>query len=130
MILNMANSAKIINDSEIKDEKMTSCGKLKVHLIENEFEAVVNRISVGGATKAHYHNTETQIYLIVSGVGLMKIKNRKTEKIESKKVCSLSTIFIPPNHVHQLINTGKEVLTHYEICMPPWREDDELFEDF
>ncbi len=103
---------------------------LKVHLVDDSREVVVNRIAVGDRTRAHYHNAETQIYPIVSGEGLMKIKDRETGKIESKKVYSLSTIFIPPNHVHQLINTGNDVLTHYEICMPSWREDDEFFEEF
>ncbi|VVB60612.1 Glucose-6-phosphate isomerase [uncultured archaeon] len=130
MILNMANSAKIINDSEMKNEKMTSCGKLKVHFADDFREVVVNRIDTGCSTKSHYHNKETQIYLIVEGEGLMKIKNKRTGKVESKNVCSLSTILIPPNHVHQLINIGSSVLVHYEICTPPWREDDELFEEF
>jgi len=121
---------KIINDSEVEGEKAIACGKLKKHFADKNLEVDVNRIDVGKETKPHYHKKMTEIYLIVSGNGLMKIKNRETGKPESKKVCPLSSILIPPNHTHQLTNTGKEALVHYVICSPPWREDDELFDEF
>ncbi|MBU4300585.1 hypothetical protein L6303_03075 [archaeon] len=121
---------KIINDSEIKDEKIIPCGRLKRHFIEKDLEIDINRIDAGQGTKTHYHKKMTEIYLIINGAGIMKIKDRKTGRSESKNVYSLSSILIPPNHTHQLTNTGKETLVHYVICRPLWREDDELFEDF
>jgi mannose-6-phosphate isomerase-like protein (cupin superfamily) len=121
---------KIVNDSEVGNEKTISCGKLKQHFIDKDIEIDVNRIEECKGTKPHFHKKMTEIYLIVSGNGEMKIKDRKTGKIESKKVQQLSSILIPPNHIHQLTNTGKEFLVHYVICKPPWREDDEVFEDF
>jgi mannose-6-phosphate isomerase-like protein (cupin superfamily) len=121
---------KIINDSEVKNEKAIPCGNLKQHLIDKYIEVDVNRIGEGKVTKPHYHEKMNEIYLIVNGNGEMKIKDRRTGRVESKKVQPLSSILIPPNHVHQLANIGKEVLVHYVICRPPWREDDEFFEDF
>jgi len=121
---------KIINDSEVSNEKATLCGKLKKHFADKDIEVDVNRIEEGKGTKPHFHKEMTEIYLIVSGNGEIKIKDKKTGKFESKKVQPLSSILIPPNHVHQLINIGKEVLVHYVICRPPWRKDDEFFEDF
>jgi len=121
---------KIVNDSEVENEKAIPCGKLKQHFIDKDIEIDVNRIEEGKVTKPHYHKKMTEIYLIVNGNGEMKIKDRKTGNIESKKVQPLSSILIPLNHIHQLTNTGKEVLVHYVICRPPWREDDEFFGDF
>jgi len=121
---------KIINDSEVENEKTIPCGKLKHHFTDKGLEVDINRIEIGGKTKQHYHKKMTEIYLIVSGNGEMKIKDKETGKVESKSVRPLSSVLIPPEHTHQLINTGKEVLVHYVICRPPWSEDDELFEDF
>lgn len=121
---------RIVIDSEIEDFKITSCGRLKVHLQDNNLEVVSNRIVAGGGTIAHYHKLETQIYLIVAGAGLIKLRDRETGAMETKAVGPLCTILIPPNHVHQLVNTGGEELIHYEICRPVWSPDDEFFEDF
>lgn len=71
---------KIVNDSEIKDEKIILCGRLKKHFTDKDLELAINRIGIGSETEPHFHKKMTEIYLIVSGDGEMKIKEKRNGK--------------------------------------------------
>lgn len=67
-------------------------------------------------TKGHFHmkRDRSEIYLGIAGSGLMLIMNEdgETSIIEIKPN---TIIYVPPNHAHRAVNTGKERLIFLAI---------------
>ena len=68
-----------------------------------EFEVWMQTITGESATPAHKHNCE-EVIVILKGKGECLCEGRSFE-FETNE-----TLLIPPNAVHQIINTGKEDL--------------------
>lgn len=81
------------------------------------------RVAVGGKTAAHYHPKTEEIYYIVAGTGLMRIGE------ELRTVVSGDAIAIPPGAIHQIENTGSEVLKLLCCCSPGYEHEDTVLLD-
>lgn len=67
----------------------------------------------GGAQIPHHHAPE-QVYVIVQGRGQMRVG------AETQPVNAGDLVFIPPNAVHGLQNTGAETLVYVSAATPPF----------
>lgn len=76
-------------------------------------------VPVGGASVAHRLKT-SEVYYILAGEGVMHIDD------ETGNVKAGSTLYIPPNAVQWIENTGDEPLAFLCIVDPAWREEDEV----
>jgi mannose-6-phosphate isomerase-like protein (cupin superfamily) len=76
------------------------------------------RLPVGGQTAAHYHPQTEEIYYILSGEGRMRIGE------ELRDVGPGDAIAIPPAAIHQITNTGQNVLTFLCCCAPAYEHED------
>ena len=66
------------------------------------------------------HRLKTsEVYYILSGEGLMHIDE------EEASVKAGDTLYIPPNSIQWIENTGASPLAFLCIVDPPWREEDE-----
>ena len=72
----------------------------------------------GGATTEHYHPQSEELYLVTSGVGLLRIEGSERELRAGD--CAV----IPPGSRHKLFNTGEEVLRVVCACSPPYSHED------
>lgn len=78
------------------------------------------RLPVGASTTAHYHPKTEEIYYITHGSGKMQIGD------EVREVKVGDAIAIPPGLVHQLTNTGSEVLRLLCCCAPAYEHEDTI----
>ena len=79
------------------------------------------KLSVGEASTPHRLRT-SEVYYILQGRGTMHIDD------ESVDVKEQQTIYIPPNSVQHIENTGENDLRFLCIVDPAWRaEDEEVF---
>lgn len=76
------------------------------------------RLPPGAGTTPHYHPQTEEIYYILSGRGRMEIAG------ESREVGPGDAIAIPPGQVHQITNTGGEVLKFLCCCAPGYEHSD------
>lgn len=76
------------------------------------------RLPPGASTTPHYHPQTEEIYYILSGRGRMEIAG------ESREVGPGDAIAIPPGQVHQITNTGGEVLKFLCCCAPGYEHSD------
>ena len=78
------------------------------------FNLELARLPPGKAASVfHSHTTQWELYVIVSGTGVMRAgKTRHKVKAED-------TMMLAPGDAHQLINTGKEDLVYYLIADNP-----------
>lgn len=79
------------------------------------------RLLPGASTTPHQHPCTEEIYYILAGHGLVRIGP------EARRVSVGDAIAIPPGQVHQITNTGDEVLTFLCCCAPPYEHDDTVF---
>ena len=80
------------------------------------------KVKRGEITHAHRLKS-SEVYYILEGEGEMYIDNQK------EKVFAGQAIYIPPNSVQKMKNTGKNDLVFLCIVDPAWRaEDEELVE--
>ena len=71
--------------------------------------------------KSKPHKLKTsEVYFILEGIGIMHIDN------ESKSVSKNQTIYIPPNSLQFIENTGKGELKFLCIVDPAWKKEDEI----
>ena len=75
-------------------------------------------VRVGQKTKPHKLNS-AEVYYITAGQGLMHIDD------ESSEVGPGCAVYIPPNSVQHIENTGNCELKFLCIVDPAWREDEE-----
>lgn len=62
----------------------------------------------------------TEVYYIVRGKGMMHIND------EVQEVCPQDTIYIPPESIQYIENTGDEELEFLCIVDPAWKIEDEI----
>ena len=67
----------------------------------------------------HRFFTASEVYYILKGTGLMHIDDKSTE------VGPGDTIYIPPQAVQYIENTGNDDLEFLCIVYPPWKPDAE-----
>lgn len=76
-------------------------------------------LKAGQTSVPHYLKT-TEIYYILEGTGMMSIDNQ-TASVEKG-----SAVYIPPNAVQHIQNTGNSDLVFLCIVNPPWQVADEI----
>ena len=76
------------------------------------------RLPAGASTTPHYHPLTEEIYYILVGKGLMRIGD------ETRDVGPGDAIAIPPGMVHQITNTGQDVLKFLCCCAPGYEHED------
>lgn len=76
------------------------------------------RLPVGATTTPHYHPQTEEIYYILEGTGSMRIGD------ELRAVGPGDAIAIPPGAIHQIENTGCEVLKFLCCCAPGYQHED------
>ena len=80
------------------------------------------KVPIGHKTKPHRLRT-SEIYYILSGRGLMYID---AKSLEVGPECA---VYIPPNAIQHIENTGHRELEFLCIVDPAWRQsDEEVFE--
>lgn len=77
------------------------------------------RLAPGKKSLRHALKT-TEVYYIVHGKGMMHINN------EVQEVAPQDTIYIPPESIQYIENTGHEELEFLCIVDPAWRVEDEM----
>ena len=80
------------------------------------------RLLVGGSTAPHRHLKTEEIYYILAGRGEMRIGE------ETREVSPGDAIAIPPGEVHEITNTGNEVLSFLCCCAPGYEHEDTVLE--
>ncbi|HUT94728.1 MAG TPA: cupin domain-containing protein [Thermoguttaceae bacterium] len=76
------------------------------------------RLPAGASTAAHHHVRTEEIYYILEGRGLMRVGD------ETREVGPGDAIAIPPGTVHEMTNTGTDVLKFLCCCAPGYEHDD------
>jgi mannose-6-phosphate isomerase-like protein (cupin superfamily) len=72
----------------------------------------------GRTVTRHHHEVLEEIYLIVSGLGRMKVGD------EEREVRAGDAIFIPRLMPHELTNTGNESMRIVLVCGPAYFHED------
>jgi mannose-6-phosphate isomerase-like protein (cupin superfamily) len=75
-------------------------------------------LHAGAETEAHYHPQTEEIYYILSGRGMMRIRE------DVREVVPGDGIIIPPGSAHQIRNIGEEDLVFLCCCVPAYSHDD------
>jgi mannose-6-phosphate isomerase-like protein (cupin superfamily) len=80
------------------------------------------RLPTGRSTTPHRHVRAEEIYYVLEGAGRMRIEG------ESRDIGPGDAIAIPPGAVHQISNTGSDVLRFLCCCAPGYEHDDTVLE--
>ena len=78
-----------------------------------QFALLVNEFDPGLTSKAHKHDKEEHAFYIISGTGIIRIEDEPIEVAEG------DAVFIPPGKMHEVSNTGDEILKYIVIYAPP-----------
>ena len=81
------------------------------------------RLPAGGSTTPHRHVRTEEIYYVLAGQGLMRLGEQR------RPVGPGDAVAIPPGTVHQITNTGTDVLKFLCCCAPGYEHEDTLLED-
>jgi mannose-6-phosphate isomerase-like protein (cupin superfamily) len=81
------------------------------------------RLPRGASTTPHRHVRTEEIYYILSGGGVMRVGD------ESSPVGIGDAIAIPLGVVHQITNTGSDVLKFLCCCAPGYEHEDTILVD-
>lgn len=76
-------------------------------------------ISPGKSSKPHKMKS-AEVFFVLDGTGVIHV-NEQTEKIEKNQ-----SIFVPPQTVQYLENTGEQYLKILCIVDPAWKQEDEM----
>lgn len=70
----------------------------------------VNITRPGAVRGQHWHNTKWEIFVVVSGQGLIQLRKYGTDRIFNYKVSAekLEAVRIPPGYVHNIMNISKQ----------------------
>lgn len=77
-------------------------------------------VKPGETTYRHKLKTSSEIYFIIKGKGIMRIEDEKRE------VGPEDTVYIPPDSVQCITNTGDSDLVFICIVQPSWKKEDEI----
>lgn len=75
-------------------------------------------LHAGAETQAHYHPQTEEIYYILRGRGVIRIRD------EAQEVGPGDGIIIPPGAAHQIRNIGQEDLIFLCCCVPAYSHED------
>jgi len=81
------------------------------------------RPPIGQSTTPHHHVATEEVYYILEGHGLMRLGE------ETRSVGPGDAIAIPAGSVHQITNSGEEILKFLCCCAPGYEHDDTVLED-
>jgi mannose-6-phosphate isomerase-like protein (cupin superfamily) len=84
----------------------------------NHYSLAHAKVAVGQKTRPHKLKS-SEVYYITAGQGLMHIDK------ESLEVGSECAIYIPPESIQYIENTGDSELEFLCIVDPAWRQEDE-----
>lgn len=87
--------------------------------VEGRYSLAWAKVPVGKTALKHAMKT-TEVYFILKGKGIMHIND------EAEEVSAYDAIYIPPNAVQYIENTGDEELEFVCIVDPAWRPEDEV----
>ncbi len=73
----------------------------------------------GQESYSHFLKT-AELYYIIEGCGIMYVND------EMMQVEQGYTVYIPPNAIQHIKNTGKSDLVFLCIVDPPWKKEDEV----
>ena len=120
-----ALSHMFIKDLQNCEEFRAGDNTILRELLHPDKEAIKLRYSLAHAAlkpehASYRHKLKTsEIYYILEGEGLMHINN------ESARVLPGQVIYIPPNSMQYIKNTGRSNLKFLCIVDPAWRKEDE-----
>jgi len=107
------------------DEFIAGDGSLLRELLHPDKAEIKIRYSLAHATVAPRQATKphrlatSEVYYVIEGFGLMFIDD-EVEPVEPG-----STVYIPPNAVQHIENTGDDDLIFICLVDPAWRREDE-----
>ncbi len=108
---------KIININDIEETKAYFNPNIRKHVflssgeLGNIFSFAQAVIPPGEVSQAHAHDNMGEVFLVLSGTGIIKIDDEKFQM--SKGLCAV----VEPDEVHEIENTGEEDLCiiYFEI---------------
>lgn len=122
---------KIVDwENEISHGKTDAAVGIKIAALleSNKQGTYITIIPPNESVTPHYHQHGDETYHIISGEGVIRLQPIDTANkdfgLVCKKVKSKNSFLIPPNVIHQLINTGKEPLTLIFSCPLSHLKDD------
>lgn len=115
LIKDLQNCEKFIAGDNAILRELLHPDKEDVKLFYSLAHAIVNP----GETSHRHKLRNSEVYYILEGEGMMHIDN------ESAKVYPDQAIYIPPNSIQCIKNTGQGDLKFLCIVVPPWRPEDE-----
>jgi mannose-6-phosphate isomerase-like protein (cupin superfamily) len=68
----------------------------------------------GQSGPPHMHETEIEIYVVLSGEGTITFNNEKSYPLTPDHI-----IYVPPKTLHETVNTGNEQLVFYGVFVAP-----------
>ena len=68
----------------------------------------------GQSGPAHAHETEIEIYIVLSGKGTITFNNEESYPLTPEHM-----IYVPPKTLHETVNTGDEQLVFYGVFVSP-----------
>lgn len=71
-------------------------------------------LAPGQKGPAHSHETEIEIYIVLSGQGQITFDNKDTYSLNPDSV-----LYVPPGVLHETLNTGQEDLVFYGVFVAP-----------
>ncbi len=112
---------QLLDYAKIDEVKVGNCGSVKESFTDKIGLARVEILP--GATVAHYHHKITKYYLVISGKGILRIKDSKDNlsEIELKEGV---VVRIDPTEIHQTYTLDALVLE--VITIPAWTKADEI----
>ena len=81
------------------------------------------RLQPGASTAPHLHRRTEEIYFILEGTASMRLGQ------ETRLVRAGDAIAIPPGSVHQITNTGSDVLRFLCCCAPAYEHEDTVLSE-
>jgi len=81
------------------------------------------RIPPGVTVKKHYHLESEEVYQIISGSGIMLLDD------EQKSIEPGEAVAIKTGQWHSIRNESSAPLVMIVTCAPPWKPEDQVFEE-
>jgi len=116
MILQKPETAKSIITKEpfIRELKVFVSPFLQKEV--TEFSVGMTVLPPGNSTSNHEHDAEVEAWLVIKGTGEAIIGG------ETAEVGPETVIYVLPNTMHQMVNTGNEEMKFFWVYSPPGSE--------
>ncbi len=82
--------------------------------------SIAHAVVVAGEASVPHRLASSEVYYVLSGFGEMHVGD------ESQRVCAGQAIYVPPNSVQWISNTGASELAFLCIVDPSWSKEQEL----